>query len=141
MKAQTQQRVRRYHNYVGAFFAPALLLFSISGILQIYRLPDQAGAASWIVWLAGVHKDQAPPKEKPTIPKGVGDHAQAASIVPAIKRPNPLPLKIFVTLMALGLISSIVLGLTIALNNRSTRRTTIALLAAGAVLPCVLLWI
>jgi hypothetical protein len=140
MKAQTMRRVRQYHLYVGVFFAPALLLFSISGALQTFRIPDQPGAASWIVWIASFHKDQAPPREKSTKPKphhepSPDEQKQRAA------RPNPLPLKIFVLLMALGLITSTLLGLTIALNNRATRRSTIALLIAGAVLPCVLLWL
>jgi hypothetical protein len=39
------------------------------------------------------------------------------------------------------LIVSTLLGVTIALNNRATRRVSILMLIAGAVLPCVLLWV
>lgn len=153
MKAQTQRRVRQYHLYLGVLFAPLLLLFTVSGIVQTYRIPDKPDAPTWIKWIAAVHKDQAPPREKrarPAAPKGgakVGakadeDHDHADKRVGgAPKRPDPLPLKIFVTLMSLGLIVSILLGLTIALNNRATRQTSIVLFIVGAVLPCVLLWL
>ncbi|MDB5720270.1 MAG: hypothetical protein JWP15_888, partial [Alphaproteobacteria bacterium] len=58
-----------------------------------------------------------------------------------VRAPSPLPLKIFVLLMAVGLGLSSLLGATIALTNRATRRSAIVLLAAGTVLPCVLLWV
>jgi hypothetical protein len=140
MKAQTMRRVRQYHQYVGVFFAPVLLLFATSGALQTFRIPDQPGAANWIVWLASFHKDQAPPHEKSAKPKphhepSADEQKQRAA------RPNPLPLKIFVLLMALGLITSTLLGVTIALNNRATRRSTITLLIMGTIVPCVLLWL
>jgi len=164
MKASTQQTLRQYHHYIGVFFAPALLLFAFSGALQTFRLPEPKGYGGtppeWMVWLAAVHKDQAPPHEKPggAKPAVVADHhdaddadhhdadhhdeaAPAATAPAPAKRPSPLPLKIFVVLMALGLITSTLLGVTIALNNRATRRVSIVMLVAGAVLPCVLLWV
>lgn len=146
MKAQTQRRVRQYHLYLGVLFAPLLLLFSVSGIVQTFRLPDRPDAPTWMKWIAAVHKDQAPPREKRAKPAGAkgaegkregGEKAAAR----AAKRPNPLALKIFVTLMSLGLIVSILLGLAIALTSRATRRISMILLVVGAVLPCVLLWV
>ncbi len=158
MKAQTQRALRKYHHYIGVFLAPAILLFSISGALQTFRLNEEKGwggtPPTWMVWVAAVHKDQAPPREKRAAPKpaapapaaaGADDHdhdAPPAAKAPApAKRPSPLPLKIFVVLMAIGLIVSTLLGVTIALNNRATRRVSILMLVAGAVLPCVLLWV
>ncbi|MDH7970845.1 hypothetical protein QH494_01520 [Sphingomonas sp. AR_OL41] len=158
MKAQTQRALRKYHHYIGVFLAPAILLFSISGALQTFRLNEEKGwggtPPTWMVWVAAVHKDQSPPREKRAAPKPVApaptaagtddrDHdATPAAKAPApAKRPSPLPLKIFVVLMAIGLIVSTLLGVTIALNNRATRRVSILMLIAGAVLPCVLLWV
>lgn len=149
MKAQTQRRVRQYHLYLGVLFAPLLLLFSISGVVQTYRIPDKPDAPAWIKWIAAIHKDQAAPHEKrakPAVAKVEGDHDhdhdqgdKPAGGAP--KRPDPLPLKIFVTLMSLGLIASILLGLTVALTNRTTQRISIVLLVVGTVLPGVLLWL
>ena len=144
MRAQTQRRVRQYHLYLGVLFAPLLLLFTVSGMVQTYRIPDQPGAATWIKWIAAIHKDQAPPHErsKRAAPKDDHDHEHAdAPKGGAPKGPNPLPLKIFVTLMSFGLIGSILLGLTVALTNRATQRISLILLVVGTVLPCVLLWL
>lgn len=158
MKAQTQRALRKYHHYIGVFLAPAILLFSISGALQTFRLNEEKGwggtPPTWMVWVAAVHKDQAPPREKRAAPKPAAPAAAAASAndhdhdaPPAAKtsapgkRPSPLPLKIFVVLMALGLIVSTLLGVTIALNNRATRRVSILMLVAGTMLPCILLWV
>lgn len=146
MRPRTLQRVRLYHLYLGVFFAPLLLLFSVSGVLQTFRIPDRPDAATWIKWIAAVHKDQAPPHDRPkkagVKPADDHDHGHDDHGAPASgKHPDPLPLKILVTLMSFGLITSILLGLTIALNNRATRRTSVILLVVGAVLPCVLLWV
>ena len=39
-RASTMRTIREWHLYVGLFFAPLLLLFSISGAIQTFRLPD-----------------------------------------------------------------------------------------------------
>jgi hypothetical protein len=153
MKATTQRTLRQYHHYIGVFLAPAILFFAISGAFQTFRLTEEKGwggtPPNWLVWVAAVHKDQAPPHEKPAGPKtaAAADHhddddaAPAAKALKPAKGPSPLPLKIFVVLMAIGLITSTLLGVTIALNNRATRRVSILMLVAGTVLPCVLLWL
>ncbi len=158
MKAQTLRALRQYHHYIGVFLAPAILLFAVSGALQTFRLNEEKGYGgtppAWMVWIAAVHKDQGPPREKRVAAKPAmavtaapaavdHDHDAAARVrepAPA-KRPSPLPLKIFVVLMSIGLIISTLLGVTIALNNRTTRRVSIMMLIAGTVLPCVLLWV
>lgn len=148
MRPNTLRALRRYHHYLGLFFAPTILLFSVSGALQTFRLQETRGYGgtppSWIVWLASVHKDQGPPRppraEKPKAPgemaKPRGDAAQAGA-----KRPNPLPLKIFVVLLAIALAFSTITGVVIALSVRSMRRVSVILLVAGAVVPVVLLWV
>ena len=151
MKPQTLMTLRRYHTWLGVFFAPAIILFSISGALQTFRLQEEKGYGgtppTWIVWLAAVHKDQSPPREerkeseaeKPR-PAPVAAAPKPEAKAPS-KRPNTLPLKIFVVLMSLGLLGSTIVGLTIALSNRRTRSKYLVALVAGAVLPCVLLWL
>lgn len=148
MRPRTQQRLRQYHLYLGVLFAPLLLLFSVSGVVQTFRLPDQPGAATWMKWIAAVHKDQGPPRERAPRPRKAEpmadhdhDHEDAKPAAASSRRPDPLPLKVFVTLMSLGLIVSIVLGLAIALSSRATRRISTLLLVAGTVLPCVLLYL
>lgn len=148
MKAQTMRRVRQYHFYLGMFFAPAILLFALSGALQTFRLQETKGYGGtpprWIVWMACVHKDQSLPRER-------HDALQATKPIPLIAqaprsgqdrpftRLAPLPLKIFVALMSLGLLASAILGIVIALTNRTMRRRSMIVLVAGAALPLVLL--
>jgi hypothetical protein len=159
MKATTQRTLRRYHHYIGVFLAPAILLFSVSGMVQTFRLNEEKGwggtPPNWMVWIAAFHKDQTPPREKPAGAKPAAkpaaaiaedhdhDHdAPRAEKAPSpAKRPSPLPLKIFVVLMGLGLLVSTLIGVTIALNNRATRRTSIIMLVIGAVLPLILFWV
>ncbi len=140
--------LRRYHHYVGVFFAPAILLFALSGALQTFRLHEAEGYGAtppgWIVWMASVHKDQSLPRER-----AAPNPTAKAAVKPPVKfdapgrmkRPSPLPLKIFVILLAIGLTISALLGVIIALSNRVTRRGSIVMLAAGAVVPLVLLFV
>ena len=144
MTPRTMQKLRRYHLYLGMFFAPAILLFSLSGALQTFRLQEEKGWGSappnWIVWMASVHKDSRLPKAKPA---DAGDHKptppKAAPRPPEGKPPFTLPMKIFVALLAIGLIFSTVLGMLIAFNNRALRGMSMAMFAAGTVLPLALL--
>ena len=154
MKAQTMRRVRQYHFYLGMFFAPAILLFALSGALQTFRLQEAKGYGGtppgWIVWMARVHKDQSLPREKreaARLPKPSaapaaaardgGDRPPTQSSPPT--RSSPLPLKIFVALMSVGLLASAILGIVIALTNRTMRRTSVIVLVAGTALPLLLL--
>lgn len=151
MKATTQRTLRQYHHYIGVFLAPAILLFAVSGMVQTFRLNEEKGwggtPPNWMVWIAAFHKDQTPPQPKPAKPKAppvVADHhdhdATPAAGAPA-KPPSPLPLKIFVILMGLGLITSTLLGVIIALNNRAMRRVSTIMLFAGTILPLTLFWV
>ena len=64
--------------------------------------------------------------------------APAKSAEPAAKRPSNLALKIFVAVMSVGLVLSTLLGVVIAINNRSMRRVSIIMLVAGTALPLLL---
>jgi hypothetical protein len=145
LKVQQIRALRQLHYYVGVFLAPAIILFALSGALQTFRLQEEKGFGGpppgWIVWMASVHKDQAQPRAAPAgvkKPSGEAKPSQAAQ-KPGAERPSTLPLKIFVILLAIGLIASALLGVVIALNNRATRRVSAILLAAGAVVPLLLL--
>lgn len=142
MKASTNRRLRQTHNWLGLLFAPAILLFAISGALQTFRLQEVKGYGGtppgWIVWIASVHKDQVQPRPKADKPKP----DRPAGAAPAKKPPQPsaLPLKIFVGIMSIGLVFSTLLGCVVALGNRAARRTSLLLLAAGTGLPLALLF-
>lgn len=147
--ARKMRRIRQIHLYVGLFFTPLVLLFSLSGALQTFRLhearaPTASTPPAWIVWMAAVHKDQAMPG--PRHPENEHDTKTApkhrSPIRPFAKEQtrSKLSLKILVAVMSGGLILSTILGVTIALNNPSTRGLSVLLLAAGTAMPLVLLW-
>ena len=148
MRPNTLRLLRRYHHYLGLFFAPMILLFAIRGALQTFRLQEAKGYGgpppNWIVWLASVHKDQGPPREpRAEKPKVAGEAVKPRVEVRASgpKGPSPLPLKIFVVLLSIALAISTIMGIVIALANRSMRRVSIVLLVLGTVAPVVLLWV
>ena len=139
-------------------FAPSILLFSLSGIFQMYGCHEGEGGdepAGWIVRLSQVHMKQtasmprrrpaAPPKPSPVVSQGSG--SGSASAAPAEARPagpprqasSTAPLKAFFLLMSLGLIATTFLGLYIAFTSPRDRRLQLGLLAAGIVIPIVLL--
>jgi len=164
MKGSTNRRLRRLHQYLGLFFAPALLLFSLSGALQTYRWQEPKGYGGsppgWIVWMASVHKDQALPRAPraggpeagpPPGGKAPGPEAKAPA-GPEAKSPAPKAgerkgpgrrqgLMLFVGLFGLALFLSTLLGIAIALANAATRRANLVVLAAGAAVPLLLLFL
>lgn len=150
IKVRTMKQIRRIHHYIGVFFTPAILLFSLSGALQTFRLQEKKGYGGtppgWIVWMASVHKDSLLPRERSV---GDRDERPAAkttakvkpqvNVSPAKPAPSRLPMQIFVALLSIGLIVSSLLGTVIALNNKTTRRMSIAMLVSGTVLPLLLM--
>ncbi|HEY0314456.1 MAG TPA: hypothetical protein VGC56_18430 [Allosphingosinicella sp.] len=159
MKGSTNRRLRRLHQYLGLFFAPTLLLFSLSGALQTYRWQEPKGYGgsppSWIVWMASVHKDQASPRPPPAAgPEAGPPAAEAKAKAPAGPEAKGPPAKgeakgggrkaglmLFVGLFGLALFVSTLLGIAIALANANARRTNLAILAAGIALPLLLLYV
>jgi hypothetical protein len=151
MKAPTSRRLRKFHHDVGLFFTPAILFFALSGALQTIGLHESHGGGpppqAWIRWMASVHKDQSTPRgggSKPAqSPQKQGDHDDHDDHGPATRQdagPSPIPMKAFVLLLSLGLITSSLLGVTIALTSPIGRGRNIAVLALGAVLPVLLLF-
>ncbi len=154
MNGVTLRRLRQVHRYVGLFFAPAILFFAFSGALQTFSLHENHGGGpykppAWIVAIASLHKDQVLPRPRPP-EAGVdaqhhgdkhGNGPPDAPRTPGTKRPSPLPLKIFVLSLAVGLIASTAIGVFIGLQNRTTRPGSLAALAFGVVLPVVLIWV
>jgi len=73
--------IRKIHTYAGALFAPAIVFFAVTGVLQVYHLhrnqPANGYQAPALIQMFGMlHKDQMlrPPKGEP------GGPARAASI-------------------------------------------------------------
>jgi hypothetical protein len=156
--------LRQLHRYLGVFFTPAILFFAFSGALQTFGLheSEQRGApppVAWIAALASVHKDQHLPevRTQALAPAPTDAHAdehaqgdaearaaapgagQAAAPASHEATKSPLPLKLFVLALAIGLCATSLVGLTIALSNPRSRRPTALMLVLGTLLPLVLL--
>lgn len=150
MHPRILRRLRQFHLWLGMLFAPAILFFAATGALQTFdfhETEDGIAPPKWIATIAAIHKKQDFPKpRKPTPPETAGATANKAGIaapapVSAAPKHSPWPLKIFVGFMSIGLMFSTVLGMTIALNNRQTRRTSQIMLGTGTVLPVLMLLI
>ncbi|HWU72771.1 MAG TPA: hypothetical protein VN137_04760 [Sphingomonas sp.] len=140
MKGTTLRTLRQWHHYIGVFLAPAVLFFAFSGLIQVLGWQDQRNPppATWVSAIAGIHKHQMLPKPRPVEP----------ARKPAAARPagdddhdhgGLAPLKIFALLVAIGLFTTTLIGLTIALGTRNLRRPALIALGLGIVVPVVLL--
>jgi hypothetical protein len=146
MKGRTQRRLRQWHQYLGLFLAPMLLLLAVSGAFQVFRLNSDRGWGGtpprWVQIIAAIHKNQAMPEaEAPLIIRPASPLAsKVAPGAVAHKKPSSLPLQIFVVAASLGLIASTAFGITIALTNRMKRFENLSLLGAGVAVPILLLF-
>jgi len=141
MTPSTLQSLRRWHLYVGVFLAPAILFFALTGFIQVVGWQDQRNPPppAWVSWMAGIHKHQAAPASRKPRPQ--------PAPAPAAGQPRGedhdeapfVPLKVFALLTAIGLFVTTLMGLAVALGIRSMRRTVWLILAAGVVVPAVLM--
>jgi hypothetical protein len=137
---------RKLHRYAGVFFAPALLFFCVTGLLQTFDLHTaRAGAqpSRLILELAALHKNQTlqVPRRPPTRPEARPVAAQAERPEPA---PRPAPLgealmKLFVAGAAITLGATTLAGLYMALQARNGRPAVLALLVLGMATPIALM--
>jgi hypothetical protein len=148
MNMATMRKLRQFHLYTGVFFAPAILFFAISGGLQSFRLQQASGwdgapPPQWMAVMGSVHIDQRLPAAEPAkppaaqAPKPPVDPAKAAER--EAKAQKALPMKIFTAALGFALALATLLGVSIALSLKSTRRTSLVMLAAGATVPILLL--
>lgn len=135
------KNIRLAHFYLGVFFAPTIVFFAFSGILQVFKLHesyrDTPGAqGDWIAWMAQVHKEQSltPPRPAPA------RKAEAAGAPPAKERePRGTAMKWFTALMGASLIATALLGLYIAFNYPRRRTGFAVALVLGSLAPILLL--
>lgn len=141
MNASTLRNLRRWHHYIGVFLAPAILFFALTGFVQVIGWQDQRNPPppAWVSWMAGIHKKQEAPRPRPLA-------SSRPAAAPAAKADDDHdhearfgPLKLFALLTALGLFLTTSIGLAVALGTRSMRRTSAIMLAAGVVVPLLLL--
>lgn len=138
---------RQWHTYIGAIIAPSVLFFAFTGSLQLFSLHEAHDAyvpPAIVEALSRVHMDQVL-REKPAAKGGQaedehdhdhgGDHHQRSTSPP----PWPvMALKWLFLTVAIGLMTSTLLGLWMALAYSRRKAVVLALFAAGAALPVLL---
>jgi hypothetical protein len=140
MKPTTLRSLRQWHHYIGVFLAPAILFFSFSGLIQVLGWQDLRNPppAGWVSAIAGIHKHQMLPKPRPAEPE-----RKPGAAPPAADDDHDHgglgPLKIFALLVAIGLFTTTLIGLTIALGTRAMRRKSLIALGLGIAVPAILL--
>ncbi|MES2341429.1 MAG: PepSY domain-containing protein [Pseudomonadota bacterium] len=141
--AALMMTVRRWHTYLGVFIAPSILFFALTGALQLFALHEAHGAyqpAAVIEKLGEVHKNQrfaAKPK-RPGAPAAAKPVAAKAPEPEKAKPVTVQALKWLFLLVSAGLVASTVLGLWMALTSTRRRGLIRGLLAAGLVIPVLL---
>lgn len=132
--------------YLGTVFAPLILFFAVSGALQTLGLheSERGAAPAWIAQIASIHKNQqlqGEEREKADRPPPKGAPPEARKSEAEPKGPSPWPLKWFVVLMSIGLITTTLLGIYMAFKYSRNKLVVWGLLALGTVLPFVLLFL
>ena len=148
--AALQMLLRKWHAYIGMIIAPTVLLFAMTGVLQVYELHEaHTGYAppAVVAKLGMLHKKQLyregrRPQSQPSAKPSPGP-------APAASRPASRPeakaqrlpttfLKAFFALASIGLIISTITGVWMTLRQPLHRMRHILLLVVGTVVPLVL---
>jgi hypothetical protein len=142
--------IRRIHGWLGLFIAPSILFFALTGSLQLYGLHESHTGykpPALVEKLGMVHKDQVfklKPKRpagapKPAVAQDHDEHEEHHA-APADEGPKVTVslLKALFLIVALGLATSTILGVWMALAHGRDKRVGWIVLAAGAVLPILL---
>ena len=159
--ANVLKSLRQVHNVVGLFFAPTILFFAITGALQMFGLHESSRGSSYVppailVHLSQLHKKgtlylppRRPPQAtsaksdpvKPEIAKSDGPKpdSEKPPRAPQSSAPNPLPIKIFFAATAGALVISTLTGIIMGWKYARRRSSVLLVLAAGVVLPLLLL--
>jgi hypothetical protein len=146
-KAATMMAARVWHSYAGAFFAPAILFFSITGAFQTFNLHKPMPGyhpPAVLQALASMHKNQnlhvkyvdpagakAGKRDKP-------DNGSAPAPPPIQSQVAQIVLKVFAALVCVGLTVTTVLGLYMSWMT-TRRRTVLLCFGVGMVAPMLVM--
>jgi len=117
--------LRRLHLYLGCFFTPLLLFFLATGWYQTFHINRNkrpGEAETWVSRLTSVHKDQLYPTDSA----------------------NGYSTRLFqtlVVLMSIALMTSVALGLVLALRTIRPTWLVWLSLALGIAVPVLFLWL
>ena len=139
--------LRTWHANISSFIAPMVFFYALSGSLQIFDLHESHGsyhAPAVVTAIGRLHKNQV---FAPVPPRNRRPGSPAARAVggppggpPAERISVPtLMLKWLFFVEALGLATTTIFGVWIGLTHAKRKRTVVALLVAGTVLPLALI--
>lgn len=120
------RQLRRFHTYLGVFFAPLLFFFVASGWYQVVdrdRLKDPGEAESLIQKLRVVHTDQIYPKTG------------------ARKQGSPTIFRALTVAMSAAILATTLLGVILAFRTLRPQWLFWAMLFGGIAVPAVFLWL
>jgi hypothetical protein len=146
----TLKAVRQTHLYSGVFLAPAILFFAITGGLQMFGLHETGKGSSYVPPSILAHLSQLHKKGTLTVPvrKQPSQPVPSPAPKPDTPRPepakpthNPLPIKIFFAITAIGLVISTLSGLIMSWKYSRRKPIVAAIFAAGIAIPLLLLLI
>ncbi len=134
--------IRKIHKYSGLFFAPAILFFCVTGVIQTYNLhkvrPDQT-PSDLVLRVAALHKDQTTEirRKAPSRPAMAGKPPESKE--EAKSGTGQALLKLFVALTSVSLAGTTLIGVYLAFQARRERALVCLVLALGFVVPTVLI--
>ncbi len=137
--------IRRWHSYFGLFIAPSVLLFALTGAVQLFNLHEAHGnyrPPAMLEKLSSIHKDQvfAPGHHHEPAQPQAGSQNPAGAAEDDDKAALPtLLLKVFFLLVALSLAISTTFGLWIGLTQTRQKRLAWTLVLTGTLVPMALL--
>jgi hypothetical protein len=147
--------VRKLHLYSGVLFAPAILFFAVTGLIQVFNLHKPQPATGYqppalVLRLGALHKDQTftlPHKgdgAKAAKKHGDGGKATAPAEAAPPHPPEPMGLaqallKGFAAAVAVGLVAATLLGLYMAYRFNRSLWLVGGLFIAGIVVPVILI--
>lgn len=124
MRGKWLQRARQIHAWLGVFFSPLLLLFIITGWWQTFVSDDDKDKGSFNSMM----------KKVSTI------HTDDYFSRNAVSHHSSEHFKILVACMAMALILSILMGLTLACQNRKRLGWTLLAFLLGILVPAAILY-
>jgi hypothetical protein len=146
-RSSTIKTQRMFHRYLGLFFAPAILFFSLSGALQVFGWHQaERGSnytpARWILILAQLHKKQTmavpAPKAKAQSDASIAPHNNSSKEKSKELR-SKFVLQCFVFVMSIALMVTTFLGILMALQYGGNPRTVWIVILFGCLFPAAVL--
>jgi len=150
LTAQTLKVIRQFHRYVGLFFAPTILFFSITGGLQMFSFHETSRGSSYVppailMHLAQLHKKgtlDIPAAKMAQKAAAKADSAKTGIAKAETKDPassrNPIAMKLFFAATALALALSTITGIVMCWKFSRRKSLVLVILFLGMVIPVLL---